>query len=188
MKRTLGAKTLVYPTPVFVVGSYDQEDRPNAMTASWAGLVCSAPPCMGVSLRKSNYSYGNILHHKAFTISIPSQEQIKKVDFLALTSGRNVDKFRVARLTPVQSDLVHAPYVKEFPVVLECRLLHTLELGLHTLFIGEILDAKAEETVLGTNGLSVIEKVKPMLFDPDTQRYFAVGECLGQAFSIGKEP
>jgi flavin reductase (DIM6/NTAB) family NADH-FMN oxidoreductase RutF len=82
---------------------------------------------------------------------------------------------------------VDAPYVGEFPLVLECRLLQTIEIGLHTQFVGEILDVKAEESVLGENGLPDIEKVRPILFDPEIRTYHGVGKHLGQAYSIGKE-
>src|SRR5512137_749873 len=93
MKKSLGAKTLVYPTPVFVVGTYDANGKPNVMTASWGGICCSQPPCVAVSLRKATYTYGNIVARKAFTISIPSQEHVAQVDFFGLSSGRNTDKF-----------------------------------------------------------------------------------------------
>ncbi len=79
MKKSLGAKTLVYPTPVFVVGTYDVNDKPNVLTASWAGICCSQPPCVAVSLRKATATYGNIVARKAFTISIPSEAQVQAV-------------------------------------------------------------------------------------------------------------
>jgi flavin reductase (DIM6/NTAB) family NADH-FMN oxidoreductase RutF len=80
MKKSLGAKTLVYPTPVFVVGTYDPQGKPNVATASWGGICCSRPPCVAVSLRKATYTYGNIIERKAFTISIPSEAHVQAVD------------------------------------------------------------------------------------------------------------
>ena len=103
-----------------------------------------------------------------------------------MVSGKNADKFAATGLTPVRSDLVDAPYVGEFPLVLECRLLHTVEIGLHTQFVGEILDVKADDSVLGEKGLPDIEKVKPILFEPEIRTYHGVGRLLGQAYSIGK--
>jgi flavin reductase (DIM6/NTAB) family NADH-FMN oxidoreductase RutF len=186
MKKSLGAKTLVYPTPVFVVGTYDTAGRPNVMTAAWGGICCSQPPCVAVSLRKATYTYGNIIARRAFTISIPSEKHVQQADYLGLVSGRSVDKFAVAKLTPVKSNLVDAPYVKEFLLVLECRLAHTIELGLHTQFVGEILDVKAEEAVLGEGGQVDIKKMEPLVFAPDTQSYYGIGGFVGQAFSVGK--
>jgi len=187
MKKSLGAKPMVYPTPVFVVGTYDKAGRPNVMTAAWAGICCSRPPCVSVSLRNATYTYSNIIEHRAFTISIPSQDHIKQVDYFGMVSGKKKDKFSATRLTPVKSELVNAPYVEEFSFVLECKLLHAFEIGLHTQFIGEILDIKAEEAVLGENGLPAIEKVKPFLYAPEYRTYYGVGEFLGKAYSIGKE-
>jgi flavin reductase (DIM6/NTAB) family NADH-FMN oxidoreductase RutF len=186
MKRSLGAKTLVYPTPVFVVATYDKAGKPNAMTASWGGIACSQPPCVAVSLRKATYSHANILERKAFTLNIASEEFVKEADYFGLVSGRNTDKFAATKLTPVKSKLVDAPLLKEFPLVLECRLVHVAELGLHTQFIGEVIDAKADESVIGTGGTVDIKKLKPLLFMPDTQDYYGVGSFIDKVFSAGK--
>jgi flavin reductase (DIM6/NTAB) family NADH-FMN oxidoreductase RutF len=102
-------------------------------------------------------------------------------------SGKDVDKLSRTGLTPVKSEYVDAPYIKEFPLVLECKLLDTVEIGLHTQFIGEIMDVKAEGDVLGDDGLPMIEKVKPITFAPESRSYHCVGKTIGKAFSIGRE-
>lgn len=186
MKRTLGARTLVYPHPVFLVGTYDAAGRANVMTAAWAGICCSKPPCVAVSLRKATYSHASIVHSQAFTINIPSLAHVKEADYAGIASGRSGDKLAAMGLTPVRSELVNAPYVAELPVVLECKLVHTFELGLHTQFVGEILDVKAEEDVLGDNGLPDIAKVMPLIYSSGNQCYYAVGERVAAAFSVGK--
>jgi flavin reductase (DIM6/NTAB) family NADH-FMN oxidoreductase RutF len=112
---------------------------------------------------------------------------VNEVDYVGTTSGRNVDKFVMTKLTPVRSDLVDAPYVKEFPLIIECKVIHTLEIGLHTQFIGEIMDVKAEESVLGEQGMADILKVKPLIFDMGQRAYYSIGERIGKAFSIGKK-
>ena len=187
MKESLGARTLAFPTPDWVVGTYDEEGRPNVMTVAWGGICCSKPPCIGVSLREATYSYGNIVRRKAFTVSIASEAHIKETDYFGVVSGRDVDKFSTTGLTPVKSDLVDAPYVEEFPLILECKLIDTVKIGLHTRFIGEILDIKADPSVLDENRLPDIEKLRPILFSPGNRVYHGVGKCLGKAFSIGKE-
>lgn len=185
MKKSLGPKTLLFPTPVWVVGTYSKDRKPNVMTIAWGGICCSNPPCVAISLRKATHSYGNIVERNAFTINVPSEAHAKEVDYFGLVSGKDVDKFSITGLTPIRSDLVDAPYLKEFPLVLECKVIHTFEIGLHTQFIGEILDAKAEESVLGEKGLPDIEKVSPFVFSPERRIYHKVGEYLGDAFSIG---
>jgi len=185
MKKSLGAQTLVYPTPVFVVGTYDQQGKPNVMTASWGGICCSRPPCVAVSLRQATYTHGNIVARKAFTISIPSETHVRAVDHCGLVSGRERDKFAAAALTPVRSDLVDAPYVKEFPMVVECRLFRVIELGLHTQFVGEIVDVKVDESVLANEEAADIKKVRPLVFTPDSQEYYGIGAFVAKAFSVG---
>ena len=187
MKKSLGAKTLVYPLPVWVVGTYDKANKPNVATIAWGGICCSDPPCVAISLRKATYSYGNIVERKAFTINVPSEKYVKEADYFGMVSGRDTDKFAESGLTSVKSELVDAPYVKEFPLILECKLIHTIEIGLHTQFIGEIMDVKADELVLGEKGITDIEKLKPVIFAADTGGYYGVGKFIGKAHSIGKK-
>jgi len=187
MKKSLGAKTLIFPTPAWVVGTYDKEGKPNAMTIAWGGICCSDPPCVCVSLRKATYSYGNILYRQAFTVNVPSEKYARQVDYFGIASGKTTDKLTAAGLTPVSSDLVAAPYIKEFPLILECKLLQSLEIGLHTEFIGQIVDVKADEEMLDDKGLPDMEKIKPMVYAPEVRGYYGIGRFLGKAFSIGKE-
>ena len=187
IKKSLGAKTLLYPTPVCVIGTYDPYGKPNVMTAAWVGICCSSPPCIAVSLRKATYTYGNIMNRKAFTVCLPSEDYAKHADYFGLVSGRDVNKFAASGLTPLKSELVDAPLVKEFPVAIECKLHSFVEIGLHTEFIGEILDVKADESCLGTDGLPDIEKIRPVLFSPEGRKYNGVGRFIGKAFSLGRE-
>jgi len=187
MKRSLGAKTLVYPAPVLVMGTYDQAGKPNVMTASWAGIACSQPPCVAVSIRKVTSSYENLIRRRAFTLAVASEAYVKQVDYFGLVSGRTADKFAATKLTPVRSKLVDAPYVKELPLVLECKVIDVSELGLHTQFIGEVIDVKADEEIIGSGGAVDIRKLKPLIFTPDTQDYFGVGGFIAKVFSAGKD-
>ena len=187
MKKSIGAKTIVFPTPVFIVGTYDKVGKPNAMTVAWGGICCSSPPCVAISLRKATYTYGNLMEHKAFTVNIPPETHVEEADYFGMVSGRDKDKFSVTGLSPIKSDLVNAPYIKEFPLALECKVIHDFEIGLHTQFIGEILDIKADESVLGEKGLPDINKVNPILFDPSHRNYYEIGAFLANGFSVGKE-
>ena len=187
MKKSVGPKPILYPTPSVVIGTYDKEGEANVMTAAWAGICCSDPPCIGVSLREATYTYGNIMDRKAFTVSIGSESFVKEIDYFGIASGKKTDKFAATGLSPVRSNLVDAPYVAEFPIVLECVLVQTVELGLHTQFIGRIVDVRAEESVLNPKGKLDPEKVRPLVFFPDFRQYYGIGPALGRAFSIGKK-
>jgi len=186
MKRSMGAKTLLYPTPAIVICTYDIDGKPNAMTAAWVGIVCSQPPCVGVSLRKATYTYGAMERRRAFTVNIPSEEFVEKVDFFGMTSGRDVNKLERAGLTTVDSVLVDAPYIKEFPVVLECKVINIVEIGLHTQFIGEIVDVKMEETTLDEDGASSMKRVNPFIYAPDDRSYYSIGSKLAEGFTVGR--
>ncbi len=186
MKQSLGAKTLATPSPVWLVGTYDDEGKANIMTAAWGGICCSDPPCVTVSLRKATHSHAAIKARGAYTVSIPSEAQAAGADYAGIVSGRDVDKFAACGWTPVRSELVDAPYVGEAPLVVECRLLHILEIGLHTQFVGEILDVKADEAVLGAKGYPDITKVKPLIWDTAHRGYYGIGAFLGKAWEIGK--
>ncbi len=187
MKVSLGATIVQFALPVWCVGSYDAQEKPNVMTVSWGGVCCSKPPCVTISLRKATYTYGNIMERKAYTVSLPSEQYAREADYFGTVSGRKVDKFKSTGLTPVRSELVDAPYVGEFPLVLECRVVHIHEIGLHTQFIGEILDVKIDETVLGTGSRPDVGKIGPFVYGTTAQRYYRVGESIGEAFKIGGE-
>jgi flavin reductase (DIM6/NTAB) family NADH-FMN oxidoreductase RutF len=186
MKKSFGAKTLIYPTPIWLIGTYDKNDKPNVATIAWGGICSSKPPCAAVSLRAVTYTHGNIMEHKAFTINVPSAAQVDIADYCGMASGRNVDKFKAAKITAVKSEKVDAPYIKEFSMILECKLINHVEIGIHTHFIGEIMDVKIDESMLDKEGLPDILKIKPILYGPEIQSYYGVGKCLGKAFSIGK--
>jgi flavin reductase (DIM6/NTAB) family NADH-FMN oxidoreductase RutF len=187
MKRSLGAKTIAFPVPAWAIGTYDADGKPNVMTAAWTGICCSRPPCMAVSLREATSSHGNLVAREAFTISIPSDEQVREIDYIGVVSGRDRDKFADLGLTPARAEHVDAPYIEEFPVIIECKRLHTIELGLHTQFIGEVMDVKVEETVLDEKGQPDAAKVRPVVFSPGDRSYHGLGDYLGRAFSIGRK-
>jgi flavin reductase (DIM6/NTAB) family NADH-FMN oxidoreductase RutF len=187
MKKSIGAGTLAVPSPVWVVGTYDENGKPNMMTAAWGGICCSRPPCVYVSLREATYSHGSIMKRKAYTVSIPGEEYWREADYTGIASGRDTDKFRDTRLTPIGSETVDAPYVGEYPLVLECRLKEVVGLGLHTMFVGEVVDVKADEDVL-TNDRPDIQKIKPILFGTGDRGYHSVGPRMADAFTTRKPP
>ncbi len=187
MKKSLGAKTLAYPTPVWCVGTYDSEGKPNVMTAAWGGICCSKPASVTVSLRKSRYTYKNIIESGCYTISIPSAKYVAEADYYGIVSGSENNKFEKTGLTPVKGEFVDAPYIDEFPLILECKVNHSFEIGVHIQFIGEILDVKADESVLNDSGRPDMSLVQPIIYDPELSEYSTVGQKLAKAFNPGKK-
>lgn len=187
VKISLGARTVIIPVPVWVIGSYDKEGKPNMMTSSWVGVCCSKPASVMTCLRPATYTFGNITARKAFTVNIPSESFADEAAYVGRISGREVDKFMKTGLTPVKSALVDAPYIKEFPLVIECKLKQTVELGSHTMFIGEIMDVKADRSVLGEGGVPDIEKLKPFVYTPGSSKFYGIGKYLGHVSDLAKQ-
>ena len=178
-KKSLGAKTIAPPAPAWLICTYDAEGKPNMMTASWVGMACSKPPCVTISLREATYTFGNIKEHEAYTVNIPSEKLAAATAYAGVVSGRDTDKFADTGLTAVKSDLVDAPYIEECELVLECRLIKTVELGLHTMFIGEIIDVKADVEILDEDNSPDPAKHKPFIWSIGGYGFYGLGGRIG---------
>lgn len=185
-KRSIGAQTTVGVHPVLIVGCYDAAGRANAMTVAWGGICSSRPPAVAVSVRPDRHTHAGITARKAFTVSVPSEAHVAEADLFGIASGRDLDKFGATGLTPVRAEHVDAPYVGEFPLVLECRLLTTVDLQAHTQFVGEIVDVKVDERCFGEDGRPELARIRPFLYDTFGFGYHAVGERVGDAFTTGR--
>ncbi|MBM2816805.1 MAG: flavin reductase domain protein, FMN-binding protein [Ignavibacteria bacterium] len=182
MKISIGKKTILFTHPVLIIGSYDMDFNPDIAAVAWGGICCSEPPSVAISLRKSRLTYENIMLNKAFTVNIPSREQVGSADYSGVYSGRDEDKFAATGLTPVNSGIVSAPYIKEYPLSMLCKLSHTIEIGIHTQFIGEILDVLVNDDILNEEGLPDISKARPIIYDSVSRSYFGIDEMISKAY------
>lgn len=183
MKTSIGARTLIYPNPVLIIGTYDKEGKPNVMTAAWGGICSSNPPSVAFSVQKTRYTYENLMNTRECTINIPSEEFVREADYFGIVSGKKTDKFSATCLTPVRSEIVNAPLVNEFPVVLECRVTNSIEIGVHTQFICEILDVKIADSVFGPDEKPDISKIRPIVYDAMRKEYRGIGPLLAPAYT-----
>jgi flavin reductase (DIM6/NTAB) family NADH-FMN oxidoreductase RutF/nitroreductase len=182
-KKSLGVKSTLYPKPALVIGSYDKDGKANMMTAAWVSICNSHPLSIAVSMRPATYSHGNVTETKSFTVNIPSSELAKYVDYVGRFSGKDLDKFKETGLTPVRGEFVNAPYIKEFPIVIECELTEFHDLGSHRQFIGRVIDVKADETILDAKGNVDVNLLNPLIYAGgnyyETGRFISkVGEAL----------
>jgi len=115
---------------------------------------------------------------------VPSEAFLRESDYFGVASGRDHNKIEDTGLTPTKSDLVYAPYIEEFPVSLECRVVHNYELGSHTMFIGEVLDTKVDAVCLNDRNTLDTDKVRPVIFAPGNKKYFGLGEFLAKSHVI----
>jgi flavin reductase (DIM6/NTAB) family NADH-FMN oxidoreductase RutF len=186
VKKTFHITTAFLPTPCVLVACGDME-KSNIITLAWAGVVNSAPPMIGVSMRKETYSHGLIMDRREFTVNIPHEGILNETDICGVLSGADTDKFAYAHLTKLGSREVSAPLIEEAIIGLECKVRQVSELGSHTLFIGEVVQIHVDERVLDKRGKVTIDKLRPFVYCPLIHEYRAVGEKLGKfGFSKGK--
>lgn len=178
-----GPEVMLFPTPAVLVGVLI-DGRPNFMTAAWCGVASSKPPALSVALRSERHTLKGIGDHGEFSINVPPANLVKEVDFCGIYSGRKEDKSGIFKWSA--GDLAHTPLVDECPVSMECRVLHTLNLGTHILIVGEIVQTHIAEACL-TDGKPDALKIDPLIFAVGNSRYHRLGEVVGKAFSIGKK-
>lgn len=171
-KREIKPQTTLIPLPAVMVSCALPEGRPNIITVAWVGVACSEPPMISIGIRKTRYSHKIISESGEFVINIASEDQLKAVDFCGVVSGKDLDKFKEAGLTPLKAKRVNVPLIKECPINLECSVRYTLELGSHDLFIGEILATHMDEEVLDNAGRPDIAKLKPFVYCTKAHQYW----------------
>mgnify|MGYP006292133041 FL=1 len=184
-KRSLGVKNLVFPEPAMVIGSYDKDGKPNIMTAAWFGVANSRPFKVAVSLRPATYSYHGITANMAFTVNVPDASLISYVKFAGKYSGKDMNKFDETGLTAVKAEYVNAPYVMEFPIVLECKVTEHHDLGSHRQFIGEVVDSKIDERLLDEEGKVNMDLIDPIVYGQG--KYYSGLELIENIIDIVPE-
>jgi flavin reductase (DIM6/NTAB) family NADH-FMN oxidoreductase RutF len=181
MRKDFGAKPILYPQPVLIIGTYNEDGTPNAMNAAWGGLCGANKLIIDLAAHKTT---DNILRNKEFTVAVADAPHMVEADYVGLVSGNKVpDKLTKAGLHTVKSDKVNAPIIEEFPMTLECRLLRVTEDGI----VGEIVNVCADERVLDEKGQIDPAKVQAITYDPVRHTYIQLGNTVGNAFSDGKK-
>jgi flavin reductase (DIM6/NTAB) family NADH-FMN oxidoreductase RutF len=185
-KKTFVNQTALYPKPTVLVGA-NVDGKPNFLTIALAGFICGEPPIVSVSIRPSRYTLKGILQNMTFSVNIPSVDMVKETDYCGIVSGDKSDKVRDCGFKVFYGKLDSAPLIEQCPVNLECEVLHILKLGSHDAVIGKVTETHISENCL-TEGEPDITKINPIAFSREKlSKYYAIGEFVAQAFSIGKE-
>ena len=174
LKRVVEPYRAVFPTPAALVTTVDSGGCPNVATAGEVYMLCLHPLIVGVGFRRATYS-NQLLHETGeFVVNLPSREVLWAVDYCGSVSGREVDKFKAAGLTPVPALHVKAPLVEECPVNIECRVRDVIHFGYmdRDVFAGECLAVHIDEEVIGEDGLPDLTKFETVAFA--SQKYYAV--------------
>ena len=177
MRKNFGAKSWLYPMPVLIVGTYDENGTPNAMNAAWGGVYDTNQ--VMVCLSDDHKTTENIRETGAFTLSFATAGTVVACDYVGIVSANDVpDKLARAGFHATKSSYVNAPTIDELPMTLECRLVKFNEDGI---CIGEIVNVSADESVLDENGVVDAKRLDPIIYDGVTHAYWSFGEKVGQA-------
>ena len=180
--------TQLAPVPAVLVGTGGENFADNLITVAWAGIVCSAPPMLSISVRPERFSYQALVETREFTVNVPLASQAAIVDWCGVVSGRDHDKFAEKSLTPLRGSQVAAPLVEECPLNLECKVREIIKLGSHDLFLAEIVAVQVSEEYLTKTGRLDLERNGGVLGYAHGH-YFQLGKCLGHfGFSVRKKP
>jgi flavin reductase (DIM6/NTAB) family NADH-FMN oxidoreductase RutF len=186
-RKELKPSNALYPAPVVLVTSVDEHDKPNIITLAWAGNICSSPPQVGIAIGPPRFSNNLIRKVGEFVVNIPSADILKETDYCGMVSGRNVDKFKETKLTPVKAAHVKPPIIKQCPVSIECRVKKIITIGSHDLFIGETLSVSVDESVLDQRRNIDFKKLNGITWSPLSGDYYSIGEKLASiGFSLKK--
>lgn len=187
-KITLETSACLVPAPVILLTCVGETGSSNIMGISWAGVVSATPPMVSVAIRPERLSYDLIRETGEFVLNIPPASLLRAVDFCGVVSGRDVNKFAEARLTPMAGLKVRSPLIRECPVNLECVVRHSLVLGSHVLFVAEVVALHADEEVV-QEGTVVTGRVAPLAYDPFGGDYWSLKEVVAHhGFSQGTMP
>lgn len=168
--------TMIYPLPAVLVSCGGDENEYNLFTASWVGTICTDPAMCYVSIRPERFSHGIIKRNGAFVLNLTTERMARAVDWCGVRSGADFDKWKESGLTPVPAPSVKAPYIKESPLCIECRVKEILPLGSHDMYMANVANVLADESFI----------------DPDTNRFMLeraglIAYSHGHYYSLGKE-
>ena len=173
-----GANPFMFPMPVLIIGTYDENGVPDAMNAAW-GMITDAHE-ITISLAQHKTTE-NLIKSGAFTVSVGTEDTVVACDYVGVVSANKVpDKFEKAGFHATKSTRVNAPLIDELPMTLECTV-KSFEDGI---LIGEIVNVCADESVI-TDGKIDPKKLKPIAYDPCNRTYTGLGDVVGKAFSDG---
>ncbi len=179
-KKELQPYPAVFPVPALLLTVFDrQKNNSNIITIAWAGNVCSDPPMVSVSIRPARYSHRLLMETREFVLNIPTSEMIEKVDICGTKSGRDTDKFKETGFTPLPAKYVAGHHIAECPVNIEARVKHVINLGVHDLFIAQVVGVFVSEDYLAENGRRPkYDKIKAPAYCPE--EYLTTEKIIGR--------
>ena len=185
-KQTWKPGNMLYPLPVVMVTAQDRNGKQNIITLAWAGTVNTNPPMVSISIRPERYSYEMIKESGEFVINLTTKDLAFATDYCGVKSGRDVDKFKEMKLTPLEADVVKAPLIKESPVNIECKVTEIKELGSHHMFLAEVVSVHVDDAYMDEKGKFHLSDSDPIVYSHG--EYYTLDEKLGTfGYSVRKK-
>ena len=183
MRKNIKTTEAIFPMPVLMIATYNEDGSVNVMNAAWGTMVDR--DVIALNLTETHKTVQNIKARKAFSVSIADKKHVKEADYFGVASGNKVaDKLSVSGLSATKSTLVDAPIIDEFPICMECEFIEYQDSEYGLGVIGKVLQTSGLEEVM-TDGNVDIDKVEAIAFDPYTHGYYLVGSRVGEAFKDG---
>lgn len=183
MRTNFGAKALLYPMPVLIIGTYDADGNPDAMNAAWGGIADDTQ--INICLSPTHKTVANLKATGAFTVSVATANYVAECDYFGIESGNKVsDKIARAGMHVTKSTLVNAPIIDELPFCLECKVISYDDKTCRLL--GEIVNVNADESIV-VNGKIDVQKLAPITYDSSNHAYIKLGDKVGNAFKDGSK-
>jgi flavin reductase (DIM6/NTAB) family NADH-FMN oxidoreductase RutF len=183
MKLKKNSWAALFPCPVVLVTCINSNNIPNIITLAWAGIVCSDPPTIGLSIRPHRYSNKLIEVSGELVVNIPSEGILKAVDFCGMVTGKNIDKFSESGLTQEPAEKVKPPLIKECPVNIECLVKNKVPLGVHDLFLSQVVRVHIDQNILNKDDRIDFTKTSPIVYNQG--EYWSLHKRIGvHGFSV----
>lgn len=181
--KPIGPVNVLYPMPTTLVGA-TVDSKPNFLAVAHVGILNhGTPQYLSIGLAKIHHSNAGIIENKAFSICLPPEELMVQTDYCGIMTGKKTDK--AALFDVFYGELKTAPMIRECPLNMELRLHDVLDFKTHDIFIGELVETYADDNVM-TDGTVDITRLRPLLFDMASKKYWSLGQALGNCWNAGK--
>ena len=183
MRKNIKTTEAIFPMPVLLIATYNEDGTVNVMNAAWGTMV--ERDIVALNLTETHHTVANIKKKKSFTVAIADAKHVVEADYFGVVSGKNTpDKLAATGLTAVKSEFVDAPVLTDFPIVMECEFIEYQDSAYGLGVIGKVVNVTADESVM-VNGKLDMSLVNAIAVDPYTHGYYKVTERVGEAFKDG---
>lgn len=182
MKKDLKPISGIFPMPVLMIGTYNEDGSVDVMNAAWG--MAQSMTHLKLNLTESHKTVKNMKRTGYCTVSLATKDYVAESDYLGIVSGNTVsDKFEKSGLHAVKSEKVDAPIIEEYPICMECKVVDFENDGT----LVEVVNVLAEEKYLNEDGTLKLDEMGIISYDPYGHGYYEVGKKVGQAFSDGNK-